>query len=307
MFWIKCYTDLRGHPKFNKLMNMLNVKSENELEGGLIDFWKWCIKYVEDGDLNKYAIEQIRNPFQSTVSSKEFVDSLITCGFIDEKTMYIHDWLDYVGDYLCRKYAHNKPKYEAIKAMYKKEPKENKIKPVKETKKEVKPKEPEEIPEIKLKYAEFVTMTEKEHNSLLSKFGEEITLKAIEILNNYKGSNGKKYKSDYLATLSWVIDKVKEKNVIDKKTDTNPDTEHLIRAYKILKGVDKNDVTWDAINKTQYLIDKVKALIDFCGNKDSAMKCLEDVSEEMSSKGLSWTFDTICKHADSWKNKRGDK
>jgi hypothetical protein len=29
-------------------------------------------------------------------------------------------------------------------------------------------------------------------------------------MNNYKGATGKKYKSDYLAILNWVIDKVKK-------------------------------------------------------------------------------------------------
>ena len=31
-------------------------------------------------------------------------------------------------------------------------------------------------------------------------------------LDNYKGSSGKTYKSDYRAILSWVIEKIKEKS-----------------------------------------------------------------------------------------------
>lgn len=34
----------------------------------------------------------------------------------------------------------------------------------------------------------------------------------VEVLDNYKGSTGKKYKSDYRAILSWVVDKYKEKH-----------------------------------------------------------------------------------------------
>lgn len=61
-------------------------------------------------------------------------------------------------------------------------------------------------------YAEFVKMTEKEYNTLVEKHGEELTNKMIEVLDNYKGSKGKKYKSDYRAILSWVEDKVLKEN-----------------------------------------------------------------------------------------------
>ncbi|SHK45968.1 phage replisome organizer N-terminal domain-containing protein [Tepidibacter formicigenes] len=64
----------------------------------------------------------------------------------------------------------------------------------------------------KIKYAEFVSMTEDEYNKLIEKHGEESTKKMIEILDNYKGSKGKKYKSDYRAILSWVVDKVVSKS-----------------------------------------------------------------------------------------------
>lgn len=62
----------------------------------------------------------------------------------------------------------------------------------------------------KIAYAEFVRMTEEEYGRLLSGHGEEKTKRAIEILDNYKGSNGKTYKSDYRAILNWVIDRVNE-------------------------------------------------------------------------------------------------
>lgn len=56
--------------------------------------------------------------------------------------------------------------------------------------------------------AEFVKMTQTEFGILLERFGKDKTLKAVEKLDNYKGSVGKKYKSDYRAILSWVIDEV---------------------------------------------------------------------------------------------------
>ena len=56
----------------------------------------------------------------------------------------------------------------------------------------------------KIKFAEYVTMTNAEHQALTVKFGEQQVREMIEILDNYKGANGKRYKSDYRAILSWV-------------------------------------------------------------------------------------------------------
>lgn len=59
-------------------------------------------------------------------------------------------------------------------------------------------------------YAEFVSMTEAEYNKLLKRFGKERTIRAIEKLDNYKGSSGKKYKNDYRAILTWAIEQTPE-------------------------------------------------------------------------------------------------
>lgn len=61
---------------------------------------------------------------------------------------------------------------------------------------------------IKTKYAEFVNMTEEEYNNLIAAHGEERTKRMISVLNNYKGAKGKTYKNDYMAILSWVVERV---------------------------------------------------------------------------------------------------
>ena len=71
----------------------------------------------------------------------------------------------------------------------------------------------------KHQYAEFVSMKEEEYQKLVDEYGEDITKKCIEKLDNYKGSSGKKYKSDYRAILSWVIDRVNENK--PKHQETN--------------------------------------------------------------------------------------
>lgn len=52
-------------------------------------------------------------------------------------------------------------------------------------------------------YAEFVSLTSEEYEKLIADFGQAGTDDRIERLNLYKGSTGKKYKSDYLTILNW--------------------------------------------------------------------------------------------------------
>lgn len=77
----------------------------------------------------------------------------------------------------------------------------------KKPKKRGRPKKPE-VP--KIKYAEFVSMTEEEYGKLIEQYGQEMVARMIEVLDNYKGQNGKTYKSDYRAILNWVVERVKE-------------------------------------------------------------------------------------------------
>lgn len=59
------------------------------------------------------------------------------------------------------------------------------------------------------KYAEYVRMTENEYKLLCNRYGDEAAKRMIEILDNYKGANGKTYKSDYRAILCWVVERYK--------------------------------------------------------------------------------------------------
>lgn len=79
--------------------------------------------------------------------------------------------------------------------------KESKVKESKGNKKENVP---------KIKFAEFVSLLQAEYDKLILSHGEEKTKRIIDTLNNYKGANGKTYKSDYMAILNWVINRVDE-------------------------------------------------------------------------------------------------
>lgn len=65
--------------------------------------------------------------------------------------------------------------------------------------------------EEKIHFADFVTMTNAEYEKLVSTYSKEFADQCINILDNYKGSKGKEYKSDYRAILSWVVDENKKR------------------------------------------------------------------------------------------------
>lgn len=64
--------------------------------------------------------------------------------------------------------------------------------------------------EEKHTFAEFVQMSEPEHQRLVERYGPDITARAIELLDYYKGASGKKYASDYRAILSWAGERAKK-------------------------------------------------------------------------------------------------
>jgi len=96
-------------------------------------------------------------------------------------------------------------------------------------------KEKSPSPEKKTSFAEFVTLTQPEYDMLTAKLGNEQAVKdCIDILDNYKGSSGKKYKSDYRAILSWVIDKYKAKKK-ESSTTLSKSTQAAEEAIRMLK------------------------------------------------------------------------
>ncbi len=101
--------------------------------------------------------------------------------------------------------------------------KESKVKESKE-KNNTRAREEKNQPQ-KIKYADFVSLTNAEYEALVAKLGEEATKRCIEILDNYKGATGKKYKSDYRAILNWVVNRHEEeqyKKQRDKPKTNNP-------------------------------------------------------------------------------------
>lgn len=232
--WISVHDTVDG-PKLRKL-KMLAGCSKGEALGVLTAVWQWGAKNAdEDGrirDSTEDDIAYVVLPYLSNgVDSREFVENMVEAGWIDREgdELYFHDWEEWQGPWYKYQREKNRdterrrkrrrakrdangesstrpdgeePGAETEASQEGQEPTQQAEKPKKATK----PK-----PEKK-KYAEFVSLTEEEYWKLVERFGEPAVQKMIDVLDNYKGQNGKKYASDYRAILNWVCERVKEKN-----------------------------------------------------------------------------------------------
>lgn len=64
----------------------------------------------------------------------------------------------------------------------------------------------------KRRYLDHVLLTNEEYQKLTERFGSPLTNKAIEILNQYIGSTGKRYKSHYYTLLGWPMERAQGNN-----------------------------------------------------------------------------------------------
>lgn len=87
----------------------------------------------------------------------------------------------------------------------------------------------------KIHFADFVAMTNDEYNKLVTTYSKDFADQCITVLDNYKGSSGKKYKNDYRAVLNWVVDKVKAN--IEKQNPKSSESMNNIRElYSEMEG-----------------------------------------------------------------------
>ncbi|RQW10396.1 hypothetical protein [Paenibacillus rhizophilus] len=124
----------------------------------------------------------------------------------------------------------------------------NNNKNVNKDKKVKKDKKKDIIP--KIQFAEFVSMTQEEHDKLTESHGEDKVKRIIETLDNYKGSNGKKYASDYRAILNWVVNRVEEdeKKQLTLIKGGGNGGEFKGRAQDVRSGGDQKTGQYDFLN-----------------------------------------------------------
>lgn len=58
--------------------------------------WLWALDNAPDGDLSKFAPEEIAEVSEWTKDAKTFVEALSAAGFLDNDN-HLHDWYEYAG------------------------------------------------------------------------------------------------------------------------------------------------------------------------------------------------------------------
>lgn len=226
MAWISVWQEVDG-PKLRKFSKALETSKAEAL--GILNFlWFWGMNNADaTGRVLEADREDIEDALQvvTKIDSEKVVDALFSAGWLDdvEGCIFIHDWDTWQEQWyklqkerrtnaerMRRKRSEEKERARLeAEASPDPEPEgqpEDGGEPSGEPEKESKPKPPK-----KNRYAEFVTMTEEEYGKLVGEYGLLFTTACIDELDNYKGSKGKTYKSDYRAILSWVVDRVHEK------------------------------------------------------------------------------------------------
>lgn len=68
---------------------------------------------------------------------------------------------------------------------------------------------------------DLVKLTQKEYDSCITNYGVDQTIKALDKLNSFIGSSGKKYKSHFHTLGTWVWESVKAVKLSDSKKQDN--------------------------------------------------------------------------------------
>lgn len=181
------------------------VKCRNELrQRGYIDFKTNGTKASSYKIFSLYDSNSLQAGLQDSLQAGLQVGCQVVDKLVDEQ---LSSSLQ-VG---CTLNKQNKTKLNESKEKVEKEKPTEENTPTHEKKKKTSTSKAKK--EAKIKYAENVEMTEAEYQRLLKDNNNdaELVKACISKLDNYKGSSGKKYKSDYRAILSWVLDDQKQR------------------------------------------------------------------------------------------------
>ena len=109
MSWIESHQSLSRHKKTLRAAGLLKV-DRHLLIGHLHELWWWALDNADtDGSLDLITAEEIAAAAEWPVKrADEFVQALVTAGFIEDKTgesMRLHNWYRYAGKLNDRRMA----------------------------------------------------------------------------------------------------------------------------------------------------------------------------------------------------------
>ncbi len=276
MPWIESHTDLESHPKLMSLMMSLGWDLNTTI-GILHRFWWWCLKYAEDGDLRKFNDSQLAGAVAlNGDEAKRFVDGMVEAGFLDRTPYFrVHGWLDRVERYLVSKYHTSNPM--KINQIMRKNRGERVGSPKGQPKGHLKashltvpvPYQTRPVPDQKIKTP-----------PLIPPGGGPPDKPPAVPGHGSPTTNGQG----------------------PPRPETN--VQRVVRGFKIALNVAEDDKAWDRVYFRRYAKAASDLLILFEQDVGRVADCIEAVSRAMERKSLSWTPETIVKHAGDWKNGR---
>lgn len=122
MAWIESHQSLKDSHKLYDLMASMEWEL-HEAVGRLQLFWWWCVDHAEDGDLTKFKPHHLAIAAGlSPVEGEKFMKGMVEAGFIDlEPGFRLHDWWDYFGTFLRKRYSKRPEVWQRVRDLYQKE------------------------------------------------------------------------------------------------------------------------------------------------------------------------------------------
>lgn len=219
---------LRGEENYSLVLDeytlvALQAKLSTPSEGitkkeQISDFIKFCtdagIFFIDDGYLSARFLTDQMHKMESVIEARKAAGKL--GGRPRKKHLPAPDEndSDFDDENVKTNWLANAKQEDTICQANQKQKKPDKIRLDKrrEDQKDIHTSQQKNSPEQKLKLAEFVSVSPEELAKLHERFGESKVARMVEVLDNYKGSSGKKYKSDYRAILNWVVEKVEKED-----------------------------------------------------------------------------------------------
>lgn len=241
MAWISVHDHVDGG-KLRELAKEIGC-SQKEALGILVSLWIWGLNNADNTgelrscDRHDIAEEVLSKGISEGLDKNKIVESLIEKRWVDEVngTLYLHDWDEWQEQWYkflkrkeydserkrrdrAKKKVEEKPANKLVETEntdshmdgHKENPTDVPAERPTDSPPDKKVKKPSKKKAEKKQYADFVTLKEEEYQKLVANYGQAAADKSIEKLNLYKGANGKTYKSDYMAILNWVLEKIEK-------------------------------------------------------------------------------------------------
>lgn len=270
MAFLNLDLDFFAHPKCARLVGLIGRDSEVFP----LRLWAYTAKYHSvDGKLSGYSPQAVERIVQWGGQPGQCVDALAAVGFIDkigESDWKVHDWVDYQGHIHALKLRNKKVAKNRWKNM-------RKLCSTVDT--SGIPKSTSGVPQS-FPFQSFPEDSKEKERKPPDKPPADRPLGAPNPKVNVTEPPKKPYGQP--------------------KTDV----QKVVSGFKAVMNVPDSDREWDAVYFRRYSRPAAD-LLRLCGGDVLVVAdCIDQVSAAMEKKGLSWTPETIVKHAGDWKNGR---